>query len=145
MAKLVKLTKGKHYTKGELGISKKEFKQSFCKTLNGEYFFVTIHNDDRLKNELQYDGLVIGVKKKKIPYGDKNCTTNQGRHIFVRFNENPTEYEYIGIEDYRIRYDENREKIFLQHITQLNHNVKKRAPVSQQSKKRGVKNKNIQK
>jgi hypothetical protein len=106
------LKKGKHYTKGEREIPREQFQKSACESSDGEYFFVTIQNDSKYQNELQYDGLVIGVKNDPVQYGSNNNTDNQGRHIMVRFNKN-SKYEYIGDEDYRIRYDDKREKIIL--------------------------------
>ena len=108
------LKKGKHYTKGDREIPKEQFYQSACNSSDGEYFFATIHNKNEYQNELQYDGLVIGVKNDPVPYGSNNSTLHHGRHIMVRFNDNNIEYEYIGDEDYTIRYDHEREKIILQ-------------------------------
>jgi hypothetical protein len=107
------LRKGEHYTKGEREIPREQFQKSDCNSSDGEYFFATIHNNARHQNELQYDGLVIGVANTIVPYGSNNCITNRGRHIMVRFNGN-AKHEYIGDEDYRIRYDDTREKIILQ-------------------------------
>jgi len=111
---MAKLKIGKHYTKTQLKIPRPQQQTANYRTPNEEYFFATIHNEKKYQNELQYDGMVIGVKSNPVPYGNTNSIAHHGRHIMVRFNSNSVEYEYIGDEDYSIRYDAEREKIILQ-------------------------------
>jgi len=113
--KSLKLTK-----KGEL-FPHKEFGINFPDVLrpyvikNGEHFlFVTINNGKYL-NELHPDGVVHEPATDKDLVKESGKTeTHKGRHILVRFiSKGDLEYEYIGDEEYMIRYDQKRNKIFV--------------------------------
>lgn len=100
---------GKHYTKTELGVAKRDWQKGHTSVGKALYQFVTIKRE--YNNELHPDGVVIEVSKKFSP---NDILKTKGRHIFVRFQEKgDREFEYIGTEAYICRYDAKRCKIFL--------------------------------
>ena len=114
----VKLKKGQHTTRTALGIKSQK---SRVKTKDGQqYLFVTIRNEKKYQDELHYDGVVHEPQKKEdggdskdiVKYGEINKEF-PGMRIMVRYNTG-TEYEFIGTFWYMIRYDERRNKIFLE-------------------------------
>ena len=106
---------GKCYTRTELGITYPQNLKSYVKAGNEKYMFITINNKKNYRNELHGDGIVYEPDKaddliKGPP--DPKATEHICMHIMVRFHTAGS-YMYIGDQLYIGRYDNKRNKVFL--------------------------------
>ena len=100
---------GQRYKKADFGVDKTSFRLSEI-IIKGElYMFFTM--GERYQNTIEADGFVYECRCKcsLIPESGK---TRLQPHVFTR-NEGEELYTYRGKGKYEVRYDKNRNKIFL--------------------------------
>ena len=110
----VNLKKGKCYTHADLGIFYPNTLKSYVEVDGSPFLFVTINNG-KYRNELHSDGIVHQPSEEKyLLKGSEKDEKYLGTHIMVRYYpKGDLEYEYIGEEQYAIRYDTKRNKVFV--------------------------------
>jgi hypothetical protein len=106
---------GQLFTKKELGITFPNTLQGYM----GMYIFFTINNE-KYRNELHRDGVVFEPDNEKLLVKGNGTTTKiedfdlDDRRILVRFHDKgQAAFEFIGIADTMVRYDQLRNKIFI--------------------------------
>ena len=95
--------------------SRKDMENMYPNAPSGKkYLLVTIKHRSLYLNELHNDGVVHEPRgsRYRIDYGFGQSKKFTGRHILVQYF-GIKDYQYIGDEDYIIRYDPKRNKIFL--------------------------------
>ena len=110
----INLKKGKCYTHADLKIGYPNSLKSYVEVDGMAFLFVTINNG-KYKNELHSDGIVHQPSDEKylLKTSEKD-EKYKDTHIMVRFHpKGDLIYEYIGAEQYAIRYDTNRNKVFI--------------------------------
>jgi hypothetical protein len=111
------LKKGKMYSHADLNIKFPDVLKPHYENKNTgkKYFFVTIKNNGKYRNELHPNGVVHEpAEEKYLVKGSGKDDQNNGRHVLVRFHsKGDLKYEYIGDEQYMIRWDMKRNKIFV--------------------------------
>jgi len=110
----ISLKKGKCYTRADLNIRYPETLKSYVKVDGREFLFVTVDNG-KYQNELHSDGVVHEPSEEKylIKSSEKD-EKYKGTHIMVRFHpKGDLVFEYIGQEQYAIRWDTTKNKIFI--------------------------------
>ena len=106
---------GQLFTKKELGITFPDTLQGYM----GMYIFFTINNE-KYQNELHKDGVVFEPDKEKLLVKGNDAKTKvedfdlENRRVLVRYHDKgQAAFEFIGIANEMIRYDQYRNKIFI--------------------------------
>jgi hypothetical protein len=107
----VPVEKGQAYTTKQLGFIPNDVIRGYKETKKWKLLFVTI--DYKYHNELHSDGIVHEPRNGKplFDYG-KIENPKPETHLFVRHCRKG-EFLYIGEMSYAIRYDKNRNKLFI--------------------------------
>jgi len=117
MALINPTDRGNSFSRTELGIMFPYNLRAYYKREEGEekeeFLFITINNG-KYHDELHPDGIVIEpATDKDLQPDSTQDTTQKGMHILVRHTAEG-DFEYIGDKTYMTRYDQKRNKIFVE-------------------------------